>query len=518
MCKRVSRRFALAASCNTLKSANYGRAFIPPIQAPTGVADLPCPNCGSPLAFLDQYQRHYCLRCGQYAPEGYGDRGAKHCPTCGGILSYVSRYDRFYCYHCNLYAPEETAAPPTPSSPHAESPAVASQPTPPETAKAEPAAAPSTPEATPAAAGTAAPVPPTTPATPEPSPTPAALPETTPSTPVLPASTAPETPAAQPPAEPIPQEPSPEIQKLAASKPAVVRVKIFTLKKSELIDLCKTYSLDPSGTKEQVQERLLSYLHDLESEETPSEEPRASLEPTPRAIEPTPAPASAPAAKLEPMVSRASAATLAAPAAAAVVIPVEAPQPEPATEAPPQESAPVEVSRAPPKIEHPCPTCGRELTFIAQYDRYYCYFCQRYAPVTRVKGACPTCGATMRWIDQHQRWWCDSCQKYASADLPKPTNGAAAVPRAVAATTAVTAARPAVVIHHHASPAVGMGLIGLGLALWIIVEFFTVLAPAMSLAINNPFTGSLGSVTVFFAFIFVAAGALLGLSNLRDRF
>src|SRR5437879_11865713 len=68
------------------------------------VISLPCPTCGSELAFLEQYQRHYCYACGNYAPEGYGERGAKICPTCRGILSYVAQYDRHYCYRCNAYA------------------------------------------------------------------------------------------------------------------------------------------------------------------------------------------------------------------------------------------------------------------------------------------------------------------------------------------------------------------------------------------------------------------------------
>src|SRR5213593_5133207 len=67
------------------------------------VISLPCPTCGSELAFLEQYQRHYCYTCGNYAPEGYGDRGAKICPTCRGVLAYVSQYDRHYCYRSNAY-------------------------------------------------------------------------------------------------------------------------------------------------------------------------------------------------------------------------------------------------------------------------------------------------------------------------------------------------------------------------------------------------------------------------------
>src|SRR5437867_1916621 len=71
------------------------------------VISLPCPTCGSELAFLEQYQRHYCYACGNYAPEGYGDRGAKICPTCRGILSYVAQYDRPYCYRCNAYPADD---------------------------------------------------------------------------------------------------------------------------------------------------------------------------------------------------------------------------------------------------------------------------------------------------------------------------------------------------------------------------------------------------------------------------
>lgn len=63
----------------------------------------------------------------------------------------------------------------------------------------------------------------------------------------------------------------------------------------------------------------------------------------------------------------------------------------------------------------------------------------------------------------------------------------------------------------------GIGLVGLGLTLFILYEFFAVFAPAMNLGVNNPFPGNLGSVMTFFSFLFVAAGAMIGLSSLRDR-
>jgi hypothetical protein len=135
----------------------------------------------------------------------------------------------------------------------------------------------------------------------------------------------------------------------------------------------------------------------------------------------------------------------------------------------------------------------------------------------RSKNACPTCGATMRWIDQHQRWWCDSCRKYAPTDLPKPMTAALPEAEAAPATATAAVARPAITAHSHASPAAGIGLVGLGITLWVIYEFFAALAPAMNLVINNPFTPETGALMTFFSFLFVAAGSMIGLSSLRDR-
>lgn len=479
------------------------------------MADLPCPTCGSPLSFLEQYQRHYCLRCGQYAPEGYGDRGAKHCPTCGGILSFVTQYNRYYCYHCNAYAQDEPAAPVQAEPATATPPAT---PTMPSTLAAQ------VPEAKPAPAGAEATLvatvmpaatalvsqPPS-----ESSPAPSAEPETKPSTVEAPPATAAPVVPAESAAEPVPPEPSKDIQVLAGSKPAIVRVKIFALKKAELMELCKAYNLDPSGTKEQVQERLLMYLHDLEEQEQPEEKDEIPPQAAAPMVEVHPALASVGDTAFERLAESSGAAS----GAAIAVVQVEEPAAQRAemVAEPVSEPAPsvVEVPKLPAKVDHPCPTCARELAYISQYDRYYCYYCQRYAPALRAKGACPTCGATMRWIDQHQRWWCDPCQKYAPADLPKPAT--AAVARPVAAATPAVAARPAIVIHHHASPGMGMGLIGTGLALWVLYEFFAVLNPMLNLGISNPFDPTLGAFMVFLAFLLLAAGAMVGLSSLRDR-
>ncbi|MFA5896335.1 MAG: hypothetical protein WC985_05460 [Thermoplasmata archaeon] len=84
---------------------------------PALMVDLPCPACGSELTFAEQYQRHFCLRCQAYAPEGYGARGKKACPKCNGILAFIGPYDRHYCYRCQAYAPREKPAGSPPASP-----------------------------------------------------------------------------------------------------------------------------------------------------------------------------------------------------------------------------------------------------------------------------------------------------------------------------------------------------------------------------------------------------------------
>ena len=48
---------------NTALSAT--RATAPAVQPPTPT--YPCPVCGSPLTFIEQYQRWYCYNCRRYA-------------------------------------------------------------------------------------------------------------------------------------------------------------------------------------------------------------------------------------------------------------------------------------------------------------------------------------------------------------------------------------------------------------------------------------------------------------------
>jgi ribosomal protein S27AE len=80
-----------------------------------------------------------------------------------------------------------------------------------------------------------------------------------------------------------------------------------------------------------------------------------------------------------------------------------------------------------------CATCGRPTSWIAKYNRYYCYHCQKYAPKTEGKTEakaeakaetkpaekkpatplCSTCGKPTTWIAKYERYYCYPCKKYA---------------------------------------------------------------------------------------------------------
>jgi hypothetical protein len=130
------------------------------------------------------------------------------------------------------------------------------------------------------------------------------------------------------------------------------------------------------------------------------------------------------------------------------------------------------------------------------------------------KFACPNCGAALRWISQYSRWWCDACRRYAPADLPKLEGAVAQM-----ATVPSVAARPvaATIAHRHPSPGSAIGLVTIGLLLFVMYEVLVDL-PAV-LAVN---TGLFVAPDVAFglrfsAIFFVAVGAIVGLSAIRAR-
>ncbi len=326
-------------------------------------------------------------------------------------------------------------------------------------------------------------------------------------------------------------------------RPPIVRLKVFQAKKPALMDLCKAYDLDPTGTKEQLRERLLSYLDTLEGEA----EPEQSVEETAGQAEPA---ATEPAAEPATEAERESSPT-SREIAEAQSVEEEPARGEPASDSPPadtpevietrllqepvgeQVEAPVfvsvpesqpEVSAAPAtepmRALHPCPTCDRELTYIARYRRWYCYHCRAYAPVSQSRLACPNCGAALRWIGEYERWWCDSCRRYAPADLPKPESAAVvtATPLEVAKPLSYASAYPTTTItHRHRSPGSGIGLVGFGVLLFVVYELLVDLPAVLSYATGIAVAPDLAFGLRFFAFVFVALGAIMGLSAVRDR-
>ena len=484
--------------------------------------NLPCPTCGREVSFLEQYQRYYCYVCGNYAPDGYGDRDAKICPTCRGILSYVGQYNRYYCYRCNAYPPDDavlqsleaTLPVDVRPAPEASEPAVIA---------AEPQKAVETEK--PIEAGKEVEV------KKEPEVEEAAEPAGT--------ATAATTAPTRQPEEIVEEEPPHEEVPGPRPRPPIVRLKVFQAKKPALMDLCKAYDLDPAGTKEQLRERLLSYLDNLEGEAEPQqgeEETAVQTEPVvaePAAeVEQESSPGmketvEAPSVEEEPMVEEpVSDSPQAVPTETAETRPLQEPVVEP-VETPvfvsvseTQQAISVAPAIEPTRALHPCPTCGRELTYIARYRRWYCYHCRAYAPLSESKFACPTCGAALRWIGQYERWWCDSCRRYAPADLPKPEAVAvrASKPAEIAKPVSyATAYSTTAITHRHRSPGSGIGLVGFGILLFVVYELLVDLPGALSYTTGIVVTPDLAFGLRFFAFVFVALGAIMGLSAVRDR-
>ena len=460
---------------------------------------LPCPNCGSELALLEQYRRHYCYACGQYAPQGFGDEGAKICPSCGGILSYVTEYNRYYCYRESKFPAEEAdlksiydavSNPPTQEASTAPTVLLTE---PPKVEK------------------------------------PAARVVEPPEEPVQ--EHAPLAEEEIPPDEPAPKRPTQPLN----------RVKIFQAKKTTLLDLCKDYNLDPTGTKEQLRERLLSYLDTLEAEAQPKEIPEeeVSAQQGPPPMEEMPAKESETEAATaevpddrvvaEESPEEEAATEVPTPAVAVASAVVETDEPTQAVVETFSAASAVTPSEMQPSVAsasvyqqartiHPCPTCGRELTYIALYRRWYCYHCRAYAPVSTSKFACPNCGAALRWIAQYERWWCDACRRYAPADLPKPEAEAESVSAVVARPAAqVATLSTATVVHRHRSPGSGISLVGFGVMLFVLYEVLVDLPSVLSYQTGIAVAPNLAFGLRFFAFVLVAVGAIMGLSAVRDR-
>jgi len=248
---------------------------------------------------------------------------------------------------------------------------------------------------------------------------------------------APEAPKVQP-----RQEPKREV-----TRPALVRDEILRAKKAHLMDLASAYDLETMGTKEDLRERLFAKLVDLEKEEErrqkeeharPEESapaaarPASVPEPAASPVEPpmSPIPVPEPAAVSPPTVTPPTydPPRFEAPASPVEDSPTIVDLPKVEFSSPPMEmvAAPPPAAPEAPKVINPCPTCGRELSFIEKYDRYYCEHCKAYAPpvvkvVTvpappKVGKPCPTCGRELTYIPDYGRHYCYHCKKYAALE------------------------------------------------------------------------------------------------------
>lgn len=78
-----------------------------------------------------------------------------------------------------------------------------------------------------------------------------------------------------------------------------------------------------------------------------------------------------------------------------------------------------------------CPNCGKEATYVPEYNRYYCFSCTKYLetekkivekrpeepvkkPISSEKPpyVCPKCGEEPMYVDEFNKYFCPSCDEY----------------------------------------------------------------------------------------------------------
>jgi len=201
--------------------------------------------------------------------------------------------------------------------------------------------------------------------------------------------------------------------------------------------------------------------------------------------------------------------------------PVEVPRPAPVAAPVVVPPPKVEVPKAAPKAEHPCPTCGRELRYVRDYDRWWCEAERKYAPKEYGKApryACPTCGQPLKWINEYQRWYCYVEGKYAPRTVPAPAAAMVARPvpvtpavraePAVAPSAAATVVAEARVEHLHGRPGLGIGLAVTGFVCLLIQRLLILLVTAGLLDVTV-----LGAIPIWFFPVLEFVGVLLALTG-----
>src|SRR5207245_8422165 len=99
-----------------------------------------------------------------------------------------------------------------------------------------------------------------------------------------------------------------------------------------------------------------------------------------------------------------------------------------------------------------------------------------------------------------------------SAGVVTPT------PAEAAKSVSYATARPATTVtHRHRSPGSGISLVAFGVILFVLYEMLIDLPAALSYSTGIAVAPDLAFGLRFFAFVFVALGAIMGLSAVRDR-
>ena len=72
-------------------------------------------------------------------------------------------------------------------------------------------------------------------------------------------------------------------------------------------------------------------------------------------------------------------------------------------------------------VEEIC-RCGKKLTLIREYNRYFCHRCRTYPPT------CSDCRRDLFWIPMYSLYYCNSCMSYKEPTEPATPLGAAVRP------------------------------------------------------------------------------------------
>lgn len=131
--------------------------------------------------------------------------------------------------------------------------------------------------------------------------------------------------------------------------------------------------------------------------------------------------------------------------------------PQPATPQPPYSLPPPQSSPFSP-LQHPanlCSMCGGQLTFVPQYQKWYCANCRIYADQVRtfpppyqqppgtvpssppqapgIQKTCKRCNLPLMYVSEYDKFYCTNCKEYEADASASPPPAPAAPPPAPAA-------------------------------------------------------------------------------------